>query len=70
LSPEEKQRHLISKWGLDETKRRTAELISTGKAHSKLSAVDRLYQEIQWEPIETNATLRGFYLGTYKRGPP
>ena len=70
ISPEEKQRHLINKWGLDTTRERIAELIATKKAHSKLSAVDRLYQEIQWEPIETNAILQGFYLGSYTRGPP
>jgi len=70
ISPDEKYRLLVSKWGVEETKKRIAELKAQGRVASNLRAVDLLYQEVQWELVEGNVALQGFYLGTYKRGPP
>ncbi len=70
ISPEEKNRLLVSKWGIETVKQRIKTLMESGRAQSKIRAVDILFNEAQWEPIEENVTLSGFYLGTYKRGPP
>lgn len=70
ISPEEKNRLLVSRWGAETVKQRIKTLMESGRAQSKVRAVDVLYNEAQWEPIEENISLSGFYLGTYKRGIP
>lgn len=70
IPPEEKRRLLDEKLGAEEVKRQIGELKRQGLASGNLRAIDILFQEAQWEPEELNVQLRGFYLGTYKRGPP
>src|SRR5438445_13454164 len=75
VSPEEKHRLLVDRWGQEETAKRIKELrenvSGTGpRAASTLRAVDILFQEAQWETVQSNALVRGFYLGSYRRGAP